>query len=709
MRAQLITFQTASSAAHDVLQQSIDQHREKKRDEDAMRLDLKSRNKVLEESKRNAEGTKRDSEKKLKAAQASRDRTVSRIEQLAQDITKLQARMTDNESRVVHSGIEASATKAETLKLVEEKRREIKVAEDVIAALLLRARELEGQIEEEKAALERVKAEAAVRRATEARTNGTILAPIPSTRPPPPNGGVEIDMFPISSPPPDKSSSPPMSLFQRRQIAQGSEPEPLSVPTISGEAEVSRPRTISLQGQNDLYITLPVVPTSNSPQPSLNGPRKSITNLSIPFREGSSDPSPVPSSTVPHVTTTRHSAFSPFADVGMPSPSASLIPAGLFTSLDSEGMSPRTTSARDFAFPQVSRNVSSGSDSQLLWNQQPTSDARIRQRWDEMPEVLYTSPTTTTFNSHSHSHPHSLDHRLPHTPSPERPITQQQQSSPSYRFPSPPPHSNPLSNVIARQSRDSLSLHVEEEKDSSDFVVKPSRRWFASSSSTPLPVPKKESSNLNPDAKAFSFTRGRSFLFPSSGGASQQNTGAGSGSEDRAGLSLTRTLSDSSSRYQTHNSTTSLPVTTTTSTNSTSTSTSPGAASFLSSLLAFTPSPAEREALQRALSYSHANGSLERLSDHSSPSLTHPLPQSPFTSPLPSARSSAVDLISHSGIGGGGNGGNGRSATTTWDGMYIPSANVPAPKRSFSSLWNRSKANGSGNGNGHIGQFTPGS
>ncbi|KAG8677988.1 hypothetical protein FRC08_018156 [Ceratobasidium sp. 394] len=58
-----------------------------------------------------------------------------------------------------------------------------------------------------------------------------------------------------------------------------------------------------------------------------------------------------------------------------------------------------------------------------------------------------------------------------------------------------------------------------------------------------------------------------------------------------------------------------------------------GSSSFFSSLLAFAPSPAEREALQRVLG---TNGITRTLSNTSA--------RSPFTSPITSARSSAVDL-----------------------------------------------------------------
>jgi hypothetical protein len=150
------------------------------------------------------------------------------------------------------------------------------------------------------------------------------------------------------------------------------------------------------------------------------------------------------------------------------------------------------------------------------------------------------------------------------------------------------------------------------------------RRWFSS-----VGTAKKDNeasarvqkSELNPDAKAFSFspdtskifnfTRGRTFNLapPATAPAPVEppTTFSPFGLGDSANLSTPALGNGSVS--------------------------SGSGGTFFSSLLAFAPSPAEREALQRALG---TNGLTRTLSN--------PSARSPFTSPLPSARSSAVDL-----------------------------------------------------------------
>ncbi|KAG8711814.1 hypothetical protein FRC11_001770 [Ceratobasidium sp. 423] len=163
--------------------------------------------------------------------------------------------------------------------------------------------------------------------------------------------------------------------------------------------------------------------------------------------------------------------------------------------------------------------------------------------------------------------------------------------------------------------------------ESTVVPAKSSRRWFSSVGSTKKDTDantRVQKSELNPDAKAFSFspdtsrifnfTRGRTFnLGPPSTPTSTPTSNAPATTPAPAfapfGLGAHANAS-------------------------TPTLGSTGSSTFFSSLLAFAPSPAEREALQRALGPNH--GLTRTLSGTSA--------RSPFTSPLPSARSSAVDL-----------------------------------------------------------------
>ncbi|KAF8739792.1 hypothetical protein RHS02_04911, partial [Rhizoctonia solani] len=165
-----------------------------------------------------------------------------------------------------------------------------------------------------------------------------------------------------------------------------------------------------------------------------------------------------------------------------------------------------------------------------------------------------------------------------------------------------------------------------------------SRRWFSGVGSAKKEDPnaRVQKSELNPDAKAFSFspdasrifnfTRGRTFnLGPPS-------TPTNSGSKQPAASASVTAPAPAPAPAPTYS-----PFGLGAGANaSTPTLGSAGTASnaFFSSLLAFAPSPAEREALQRALGPN--NGLTRTLSGTSA--------RSPFTSPLPSARSSAVDL-----------------------------------------------------------------
>ncbi|CAE6430618.1 unnamed protein product [Rhizoctonia solani] len=160
----------------------------------------------------------------------------------------------------------------------------------------------------------------------------------------------------------------------------------------------------------------------------------------------------------------------------------------------------------------------------------------------------------------------------------------------------------------------------------STAVPTKSRRWFPSVGSIKKEDPNApvQKSELNPDAKAFSFspdtsrifnfTRGRTFNLgppstPTNSGSKQPAAPAPAYSPFGLGASANASMP-------------------------TLGSTGSGSSTFFSSLLAFAPSPAEREALQRALGPN--NGLTRTLSGTSA--------RSPFTSPLPSARSSAVDL-----------------------------------------------------------------
>ncbi|KAF9071146.1 hypothetical protein BDP27DRAFT_1419424 [Rhodocollybia butyracea] len=150
LRTQLNESQSAASQSHALLQGELDTFRERKRQEDAAKNDVKTRTKALEDSKRVAESTKRDAEKRLRVAENARDDAAHRIEHLDKEIVQLQNRLADDSAFLAHSQDNNSDAELALAAELEHKKREIKVAEDVVAALSLRTRELEEKLAEKR-------------------------------------------------------------------------------------------------------------------------------------------------------------------------------------------------------------------------------------------------------------------------------------------------------------------------------------------------------------------------------------------------------------------------------------------------------------------------------------------------------------------------------------------------------------------------------
>ncbi|KAF8993706.1 hypothetical protein BDQ17DRAFT_1368014 [Cyathus striatus] len=157
LRGQLTECQTAASQSRNLLQQEVDTYRERKRQEDASKFELKSRTKVLDDSKRSAESTKKEAEKKLKSAQSIKDGANKRMEYLDNEIADLERRLHDDETFLLASQSNVSDCEQELSEALDHKRLEIKDAEDIIAALNQRSRELEDRLAEEKDRLRSLK------------------------------------------------------------------------------------------------------------------------------------------------------------------------------------------------------------------------------------------------------------------------------------------------------------------------------------------------------------------------------------------------------------------------------------------------------------------------------------------------------------------------------------------------------------------------
>ena len=144
IRTQLGECQLVTTRSHAILQCEVETYRERKQQEDAARLELKSRIKLLDDSKRGAEGAKRDAEKNLKAAQLVRDNVGHQLESLHQRILALQGHLLEDRDfifRYQKQSLEHVVNDA-----LEQKKADIQAAEHSVTILNQRSRELEDRL-----------------------------------------------------------------------------------------------------------------------------------------------------------------------------------------------------------------------------------------------------------------------------------------------------------------------------------------------------------------------------------------------------------------------------------------------------------------------------------------------------------------------------------------------------------------------------------
>ncbi|KAF9241571.1 hypothetical protein BU15DRAFT_44882 [Melanogaster broomeanus] len=154
LQNQLEEAQNAATQSHNSLETELDELRSRRREEDQKRTDGRSRTKSLEETRRLAETGKREAEKKMKAARSAKESAMRRVEELEIEIARLKQRMAHDRTVLdaQPSNID-TAGEQELICELEKKRTEVRVAEDVVAALNTRARELEEKITESKSQL----------------------------------------------------------------------------------------------------------------------------------------------------------------------------------------------------------------------------------------------------------------------------------------------------------------------------------------------------------------------------------------------------------------------------------------------------------------------------------------------------------------------------------------------------------------------------
>ena len=155
LRSQIADFRTHSSHQREALNHELEAHRERKRQEELTRSDLKSRTKSLEDSKRSAESAKRDAERKLKSAETRRDEVARKITHLRNEITNSGSKLGHDREWVeniqsggIGDGDHGKGGRVRLQEELQKRKAEIKVVENVIAALTVRAKEFEDKVME---------------------------------------------------------------------------------------------------------------------------------------------------------------------------------------------------------------------------------------------------------------------------------------------------------------------------------------------------------------------------------------------------------------------------------------------------------------------------------------------------------------------------------------------------------------------------------
>jgi hypothetical protein len=154
LQNQLQEAQNTANQSRDSLEAELGALRSKRREEDQKRVDGRARTKTLEETRRLAETSKREAEKKMKLARNAKDSAMRRVEELELEIQGLKERMEHDRAVIAAEPDDADRVEEEELVCeVQRKRKEVQVAEEVVVALNTRARELEEKIDESKSQL----------------------------------------------------------------------------------------------------------------------------------------------------------------------------------------------------------------------------------------------------------------------------------------------------------------------------------------------------------------------------------------------------------------------------------------------------------------------------------------------------------------------------------------------------------------------------
>ncbi|TDL26090.1 hypothetical protein BD410DRAFT_565346 [Rickenella mellea] len=566
LRTQLSDFHASSTAAHAHLTNDLQAQRTRKRADDSSRAELKGRTKALEDAKRAAETGRRDAEKRLRAAQGAQERAQDRIERLGQDIEALKRRMLDDEASVVSADIESQRQEEEIGEEVERRKKEIKVAEEVVAGLAQRARELEETIATETARLKKAQEEAEMRRQDRSFSPMHVIAPASIHPWQPMSMAAQNPFGPLEQ---HQQQSHAATVQQQPPLERSDVFPPAIVEPTATQSP--RPRKLSLTSISS-FNRSPEVKLINGTGTRSKGYSifdKDIASLNAHNANGrpSSGFAPFGEQDVQHVQVPQTLHGGPLSPM-----TSSLIPKSLISSLDIDNS--------DNGNPSHGNNVTGPL--------KPEQDEIISRDWlhAERHSAMHT-PASLSPVSPAGSLPTEYDpfevQIHPHLRERQSFARMDTQRATLALRPV-------ISDPTVPRSPETIEATNSMSNGADDGVKMAPRRWFS-----------KEKKGLNPDAKEFSLPKDRqaralSFLAhrPRATATTQPNTHQTQTQTPRLGAGITSFTS-----------------------------------SFFSSARAFAPSPAEREALTRALGGS-SNGSLERIpslsdvgSHPASPNLVH--------------------------------------------------------------------------------------
>jgi hypothetical protein len=569
LRNQLSEHASTATEVDATLSAELNNVREAKRVEDVARGELKARTKTLEDSRRAAEAGKRDAERRLRTTQKAKAEAGTRIEKLGEEIRALEAQVQQDEVAVRVTAEAATQEGLDIRARVKQRQREVRVAEEVVTALNVRVRELEDYVERERMALAAAREKAQALQREQDSHKYDVIPEQP------------LDTWETIS---TSESSLTTSALEQRMGYEVLDPFPTPLEKDSDRGrERSGSGSVSTRSSPHL-CALPAAPSVNvgygTPSQAHshpNGVPDSRPRLSKGYSIFDED--------LASLSNTIHGAkFSPFgdSDVANGNHTLSLIPKGLIQPPD--GMSTSAVIGE------------TGAPGELLTRRQSDNETFLDRDWRHRPSV-----STVGSDSHRHVFPRVDDGTMEEfEPFRIRPQPRHRMTSDPIDVPGvwlSRTNSDPVAPPIA-------AAHQQEAQ---------SRRWRGPDKERRSTVDGTESRRgLNPDAKVFSFSAKPLFGVPAvpafnclnastsdslvSGAVSSSGTGGSSDSPNGAATS----------------------------------SSTPGFFSGLA-MRAFAPSPAEREALQRALGGS-TNTSFERL-----PSLSEvgSMPTSPALNHVP--------------------------------------------------------------------------